>query len=463
MGERPNILMIVADQLRADCLGCYHGYPVQTPHLDRLAEKGMVFEQAYTPQPLCCPARQSILSSRRPERDGCLWNYGICLDTAYLKPAPGMWTNQLKKMGYHSHYIGKWHVSPEDTPLSFGYETFIDDVEYKEYRQEVFPGHVYENEFLGEVDMVPLEQSRTHWLAAKAVERLKQCTAREGPWHIRLDFPEPHLPCRPCREFYQWYQDAEIPKWRGFEETFVKKPYIQRQQVCTWGLEDMEWDQWKPVVTRYYAIISQMDDAIGRVLHALYESGQWENTLVIVTADHGDMCGSHRMLDKHYVLYDDVVHVPLLMAWPGRISSGMRGRELVCHALDLGPTLLELTGGEPVETDGRSLVPLLFGEKPKDWRREVVATYNGQQFGLYTQRMLRTPEWKYIWNTTDVDELYDMTQDKGELHNLIYEQQHQERIQYFRKRLLEILEREGDGLVKTQWMRDQLLGKTRKL
>lgn len=225
----------------------------------------------------------------------------------------------------------------------------------------------------------------------------------------------------------------------------------------------MEWDQWKPVVTRYYAIISQMDDAIGRVLHALYESGQWENTLVIVTADHGGMCGSHRMLDKHYVLYDDVVHVPLLMAWPGRISSGMRRRELVCHALDLGPTLLELTGGEPVETDGRSLVPLLFGEKPKDWRREVVATYNGQQFGLYTQRMLRTPEWKYIWNTTDVDELYDMTQDKGELHNLIYEQQHQERIQYFRKRLLEILEREGDGLVKTQWMRDQLLGKTRKL
>lgn len=475
MGRKlPNILLIVTDQLRSDCVGCYHGYPVKTPHLDFLAKSGMVFEQAYTPQPLCCPARQSMISSRRPERNGGLWNYSIGLHTGYLKSSPEFWTNQLKAMGYHNYYFGKWHVSPEEAPTSFGYDKYVDHNMYKTYYQSTFgklysegdrceaPEHPY-SKWLGETDTVPLEYARTHWLAKHATDQLEECSKQEGPWHIRLDFLEPHLPCRPCKEFLELYDEDKIPEWEGFRETFIQKPYIQHQQIYNWGLESMGWEEWRKIVARYYAIISQVDDAIGRVIQKLKETGQWENTLIIFTSDHGDMCGSHGMMDKNYVFYDDVVHVPFIVTWPGKIAAGSRNDEFIYQALDLGPTIMEVTGRTLENTDGRSLLPLLRGEKPTDWRQEIMSTFNGQQFGLYSQRMLRTKKWKYVWNNMDIDELYHLEDDKGELHNLVHEPDCQDLLKDFRKRLYEILLQEGDGIVSMEWMRNQLLGKTSKL
>lgn len=257
---KPNVFVIVTDQLRYDCVGYSKKYPVKTPNLDRLSELGTSFHHAYSPQPICCPARQSMITSRRPERDGLLWNYQISLETPWLSPQRDCWMEQLIELGYKSSYIGKWHVSPVQTPTDFGYDEFIDDVEYEAYREKVFPGYKYENDFLGEIDPVPLEHSRTHWLASQAIEQLKKYTDTKEPWHIRLDFPEPHLPCRPCREFAQLYKPEEIPKWEGFEETFLNKPYIQKQQVYNWGLEEFSWNDWSRVAARYYAAISQMED-----------------------------------------------------------------------------------------------------------------------------------------------------------------------------------------------------------
>lgn len=464
MEERPNILIIVADQLRYDCVGYAKKYPVQTPNLDRLSRMGTSFHHAYSPQPICCPARQAMMTSRRPERDGLLWNYGICLETPWLPAKGEFWTRELKNAGYKSSYVGKWHVSPSDDPTAFGYDNFLDDVKYDEYRDMVFPGHSWENEFLGETDPVPVKDSRTHWLAGHAAELIKEYGKGDAPWHVRLDFPEPHLPCRPCLEFAQMYQASEIPRWEGFEEDFEGKPYIQKQQVYTWGMEDYTWDDWSQIAARYYAIISQMDDAVGKVIHTLEETGQLEDTLIIFTADHGDMCGSHRMMDKHYVMYDDVVRVPMIIACPGMFPAGIENDEFVMNCLDLGPTMLEAAGIRALEgKDGRSLIKMLKGCPDADIRQEAVSTYNGQQFGLYTQRMIRTKEWKYIWNTTDTDELYQMEEDPGELHNRIHDPACEGIAAQYRKRLYEILKNEGDGLVKTSWMKDQLLGKTIKL
>lgn len=452
------------DQLRYDCIGYAGRYPVKTPNMDRAAAMGTFFEHAYSPQPLCCPARQSMLTSRRPERDGLLWNYEICLKTPWLSDEGEFWTRELKKMGYRMAYIGKWHVSPEHTPIDFGYDYFTDDVEYVEYRSRVFPGHSYKNEFMGEIDPIPVEHSRTHWLSALAIEKLEKFSQDSRPWHIRVDFPEPHLPCRPCKEFAELYEEKDIPKWEGFEETFLNKPYIQKQQIYNWGLEEMTWEDWVPVAARYYAIISQVDDAIGRILAALEETGQTQKTLILITADHGDLCGSHRMMDKHYVMYDDVVHVPFIAAWPGVLPQHRREKRFVMNCLDIGPTILDICGGKKLsEIDGKSLLPLLKNEQTEGWREEVVSTYNGQQFGLYTQRMIRNKKWKYIWNTTDIDELYNLQEDPGELHNLIYNKENKELVSEMRKKLYEILSREGDGLVKTVWMKNQLLEKTKKL
>ena len=176
------------------------------------------------------------------------------------------------------------------------------------------------------------------------------------------------------------------------------------------------------------------------------------------TTLYGDMCGSHRMIDKHYVLYDDVAKVPLAVRWPGVISPGRIRDEFVCHFLDIPPTLLEFLGKDiPGFFAGRSLVPLLRGEKAADWRTEAVSTYNGQQFGLYTQRMIRNHDWKYIWNTTDIDELYDLKKDPHELYNRIGQEENQWIVKELRRKLYETLLQEGDGLVKSQWMKNQLL------
>ncbi len=459
MPRLPNILLIVSDQHRYDCTGYSRDYPVRTPHIDRLAEGGVWFDRAYTPIPLCGPARQAFLSGRRPEALGTLWNVGSTLKIPAMEPTEYVWPRALQRAGYRNAYIGKWHVHPEHGATAYGYDAYVPTAAYSAYRQSHFPDVVMEKDWMGAVDPVPLEAARTHWLADRAIEYLQDYTADAAtPWHIRLDFPEPHLPCQPVQAFAERYDPAAIPPWRSFGDTLEGKPYIQQQQLLNWNLEHHTWQDWAAAVARYYAIVEQMDDAIGKVLNRLDELGATQNTLVIYTSDHGDMGGGHRMMDKHYVMYEDVVRIPLALRWPGRIQPGRTCSRWVSHFLDLPPTLLEVIG-RPVPSDfhGRSLLPLLRGEPAPGWREEVVATYNGQQFGLYTQRMLRTEEWKYVWNATDIDELYDLKRDTDELHNVIADPAHREKIADFRRRLYHILVREGDGMMKGEWIRDQLL------
>ncbi|MDF2725572.1 MAG: sulfatase [Paenibacillus sp.] len=299
--------------------------------------------------------------------------------------------------------------------------------------------------------------TRTHWLADQAVRLIEKYAAAGQPWHLRLDFPEPHLPCRPHESFLAQYESEEIPVWRSFSDSFEGKPYIQKQQLFNWGLEHYAWSDWEPIVRRYYAIITQLDAAIGIVLEKLKQLGLERDTIVVYTADHGDMCGGHRMIDKHYILYEDVVKVPLIVKYPEHVPAGERIDSFVYNLLDLQPTLLEYAELAPQPFfHGRSLVPLLLGEQPDDWRTEVVSTYNGQQFGLYNQRMIRNRRWKYIWNLTDVDELYDLEQDPSELHNAIGDERHDDVLAELRSKLYEELKRIQDPFLKFDWLKRQL-------
>ncbi|MGI6705095.1 MAG: sulfatase-like hydrolase/transferase [Clostridia bacterium] len=145
-----------------------------------------------------------------------------------------------------------------------------------------------------------------------------------APWLMSIDFPEPHLPCRPAGKFAEMYKPEEIPPWGSFADTFEGKPYIQKQQLYSWKIENFSWEDWAPIVARYYGVVSQVDDAIGRITDALEKMNVMDDTIIIYTSDHGDMCGGHRMIDKHYVLYEDNVKVPLLIRWP----KGVRRRKV---------------------------------------------------------------------------------------------------------------------------------------
>ncbi len=459
----PNVLLITADQLRYDCVGISGRYPVQTPNLDKLAREGAFFTQAYSHIPLCCPARQSLLNGRRPETFGALWNFSGALPVGALPPDSYTWPKQLGELGYTSAFLGKWGVHPDHDATTYGYDVYVGEMAYAQFQQQHYSQVRFTNGFFGEANPIPVHDAKTHWFAERAIEAMERLQQVGRPWHLALHLSDPHLPCRPSGRFADMYDPSQVPEWDGFRDSFAGKPYIQRQQLYNWGVQDYTWEDWAPIVARYYGMISQLDDAIGKVLQALEETGGAENTLVIFTADHGDMCGSHRMMDKHYILYDDVVHVPLMYRWPGRIEPDVKHDRFVYNILDLPPTVLEAAGaGQPRFLQGRSLLPLLLNEaedlaKHVGWREDVVTTYNGQQFGLYTQRMIRTRDWKYIWNTTDVDELYDLGEDPGELNNRIADPAHVDVVSDLRRRLYDRLASDGDALVANEWTKRQLL------
>lgn len=465
--KQPNMLVIMVDQLRYDCLGYSGQAHVRTPNIDKLASGGMWFESAYNHIPICGPARQSFVCGRRSESFGGLWNYSLGLPIGALEPASFSWARSLQGAGYVNGYIGKWDVHPSYDPTTYGYELYVSsDDKYRELLKERYPELAYINGFFGESDPLPLADTRTHKTAEMACGLMKQLSekgaASGSPWQLRVNFQEPHLPCRPAAEFAAMYAPDSVPEWGSFRETFANKPYIQKQQLRNWGIEHYEWADWAPIVARYYAIISQLDDAVGKLLAELDVLGESGDTVVVFTTDHGDMCGGHRMLDKHYVLYEDVVKVPLIVRWPGVIPAGSRCDRFVYSLLDLPPTLLAIGNASFPEDDrdrlqGESLLPLLRGAEPVPWRDEVVASYNGGQFGLFTQRMIRTREWKYVWNCTDVDELYDMRSDPHELHNVIGHPGNRRIVAELRKRLYHILHEDGDGIVQNEWMRKQLL------
>ncbi|MCX7049380.1 MAG: sulfatase-like hydrolase/transferase [Candidatus Sumerlaeota bacterium] len=463
MPTRPNILLIQSDQHRYDFLGRARHPLIKTPNLDRLASQGMWFNRAYTPSPICCPARQSLLSGLWPENHGGYWNFDGFLTPPLFNSHT--WTEDLKAAGYRMGIAGKWHIHPQRGPEEFGFDDAISSKAYHPWREERHLPAIKSDvlPFFGGCDPAKPDDTRTHWLAWHAVALIRRYAAdseQDRPWHIHLGFEEPHLPCCPTREFLDLYRPEAIAPYRNFPDPFTNKPYIQRQQLRSWGLENLTWDDWRRYIWRYLAMVSQVDDALGLVLRALDESGQRDNTLVVYTTDHGDMGGGHGMIDKHYVMYEEVTHDPLIVRWPAVVKPGSECDAFVLHALDLASTIPEAAGlAIPAEFQGRSLMPILrhSGTAPDDWRRAAFSTYNGQQFGLYTQRMIRTDKWKYVWNLTDVDELYALEQDSWELHNRVSDPTCSSTLADLRHQLLAELQAHGDPVVtRSTWARNQL-------
>ncbi len=421
MSHHPNILMIVVDQHRYDCTGASGNSLIHTPNLDRLAKEGASFHHAYTTLPACCPARQAMLTGVKEEKLGAYWNYDLTYFTESLKPETPTWPVLLNKAGYQTAFVGKWHTSKTHTPLDFGFDHYNDMGAYSaQFDAQDGPARpVYQHGFMGEPDPLPLENNRTHVLARETMNTINDFEKDDSPWLVRMDFNEPHLPCRPSEPFASMYNPNDIPPWGSFEENFEGKPFIQSQQLCNWGIENFSWEDWSRTVALYYGMISQIDDAVGRVISSLEEQGILDDTLIIYTSDHGGLCGAHRMIDKHYVLYDDVLRVPLFLRWPEKIQAGSSVEAFCSHTLDIPATIMDLLDFErPVYFMGRSLAPWMRGESVTDWPEQVCSTFNGAQFGLYCMRMVRTKEWKFIWNATAEDELYRLAEDPYELVNL---------------------------------------------
>lgn len=452
----PNILLILSDQHRYDCLGC-HGHPLlRTPHLDALAATGTDFTDAYCPVPLCTPARASLMTGAWPTRHLCIANPDTEAPRPPLETLP-MWSELLAQRGYGLDYIGKWHVDRQRDPTAFGFDRYVGEGAYGPYRDSIGrPITPPVSRWFGEADAsIEPGQSRLAWGADRVITMLGERGGGDQPFLIRWDPSEPHLPNRVPEPYATMYPLGSIEPWPSFAETFEGKPFIQQQQLRTWGIDDWSWEQWAPIVQRYLGEITLMDHQIGRVLAELDRLGLADDTIVIYSSDHGDMCGGHRMIDKHFVMYDDVMRVPLIVRWPGQTAG--RSDAFVSNGLDLAATLVDAAGAQtPGTFQGVSLRPDAAG-RIHTGRDDIYGMYHGNQFGLYSQRMLRDRRWKYIWNATAEDELYDLQSDPAELHNRATDPSCRQRLSDMRSRLVGWMERAEDRLL-NPWTRSQLLG-----
>jgi arylsulfatase A-like enzyme len=351
-------------------------------------------------------------------------------------------------------------VSANLKPEKYGFDVYISDAEIYTEINEKYPNISYPNGVFGDPCPNPLEYSHTHILSREANKIINNFAKQDKPWFVNVEFQEPHLPCRPSAPFDTMYSPENIEKWGGFDDEFINKPYMHKQQVINWNLEDRSWEEWSRTVALYYGMVSQYDDAIGLILKNLEDTGQLENTIIVYTCDHGDLCGSHKMIDKHYVMYEDLTHVPFIIYANGVIAPQIfEGYTHNC--LDFAPTVLDLLGIDRPENilHGESLAPALVNGE--EWARDyAVSSYNGQQFGLYSVRCIKSGDYKYVWNLSDIDEFYDLSADPYELNNLIYEQSEADIIAALRVKLYDELEKCGDPMIR--WTGDQLL-KGRKI
>ena len=430
--DKPNMLIIMSDEHAPQFSG-FHGHPlVKTPHMDRLAERGVLFENAYCNTPICVASRMSFLTGRYVHHNGA-WDNSAPLATDSVT-----WPHLLRVEGYDVVLSGKQHfVGPDklhgfraqlarDLHAENAHPTFdwTDGTPPAPLPwptlSEAGPGETLEIEIDDEVE-------------DEAITYLRDPARGERPWALNVSFIAPHFPLIVPAKYWDMYplDEIDVPEIPpGHLES--QHPVYQRMRSM-FGFVDFPEELVRRGRAGYYGLITYLDDKIGRLLDTLDEIGQRENTLVVYVSDHGEMNGEHGMWRKSN-FYEQSSRIPLMMAWPGHLPEGKRVPEVV-SLVDLTATLVDVAGGRPITPlDGDSLLPLARGET-SDWKDEAFA--EDLAHGVSgPMAMLRRGRYKLTYSLGDEVELYDLEDDPGEFRNLAGERMYADIIQDMTERLL---------------------------
>ena len=385
MSDQPHIVLVMSDQQRWDTLRCYGYDHMQTPHLDRLAARGIAFDHAFAQGAVCGPSRNSIVSGQY------VHTHGIERNEAWLTPEQPNWIERLRAGGYHTANIGKMHTFPIRLPCGFDYRLVVENKNYQQGMHgpdpddyDHFLAHhglkrpaltYYKDvpdwpDYLGAAVWPHYEDLFIdNFVGQRTVNYIDEYDF-EKPLFLWSGFAGPHDPYDVTASALARYDGVELPAPIGSENELDSKPPPQRAAMQ--GMEGKHtpaaiwWSRATPEAIdrmrrHYYANISLLDDWVGRIVQTLEARGQLDNTLFVFTSDHGDCLGDHHQVYKFSSHYDSVARVPLVMAGPGVEALGVR--ESLVELIDLGPTLLDLAGLEPLDdASGQSLCALLSGE-----------------------------------------------------------------------------------------------------
>ncbi len=392
--SHPNILVVFPDQLGASWLNVYGNSDVITPAIDAFAAESTVFDRAYTASPLCTPARGALLTGRYPEQTGITRNGASIASVETTLPA------LLRDAGYYTAHLGKWHLSGKPAgdrwvqpEARAGYERFIG---WECLHVDHWRGLIWDE---SATEPIVLRGHETDALTDIVCDELDRIPG-DRPFFMKVSYQAPHEPCTPPYQHMAPYRDATL---KGRANTDWQARLSPGYCGRAWAEHDT-----RAFMQHYFGEISQLDAAFGRVLQHLNDRNLTQDTIVILTSDHGEHCGSHGRFGKQ-TPREESLHVPLIIRIPGQTS---RRTPAFCSTVDLMPTILGLCGVPvPDELPGFDYSKLLHGGSSPE--RQAVVT---QLDGWYC---LRHGALKLTCAETGPTELFDLEQDPYELNNQI--------------------------------------------
>lgn len=453
----PNIIFIYADDHATAAVGCYGSQINQTPNIDRIAAGGMVFEHAFCTNAICAPARTVLLTGQHSHLNGIIDN------ATTLDPATVTFPALLQAAGYETAMIGKWHLRSD--PVGFDH-------------WDVLPGqgHYYAPDFRSAEGSRRIPGYVTDITTDLALAWLESDRDKDQPFMLMLHHKAPHRNWMPGPDHLGTLDEGPINEPDTLLDTWEGRVAAGNQEMTiadhTWDFYDLKigpldestlegTDKWmlsvldrlseeeraawnaayaprdaalraaaatgdararlryQRYIKDYLRCVASIDDNVGRVLDWLDESGLADDTIVIYSSDQGFFLGEHGWYDKRF-MYEPSLRLPLIVRWPGVIEPGSRDDHLVQN-LDLAQTFLEIAAVEaPSSMQGSSLVPLLAGQRPLDWRQSIFYEYyEPMPHAVAAHRGIRTKRWKLMhFHELDAWELFDLDADPAEMVNL---------------------------------------------
>jgi len=424
MKDRPNILLLFTDQQRFDTLAALGNPVIKTPNFDRLVREGTAFTSAYTPSPVCVPARGCMHYGQYTSTLGCYENGDPMPED---RPS---FVESLTEAGYRTHGIGKCHFTPESHALR-GFETreeqeeMVDDPAKDDYQAWLFEqsetlltdphgvrGEMY---YIPQPAQMAAKKHPTNWIGERSVKFINDRTELNQPWMLFSSFVHPHPPFAPPVPWHKLYRAFDMPLPHVPQDWETLLLYINHHQN-RYKYRDRGIDQnlLRCMKAYYYACISFVDFQIGKILQSLEKTGQLDRTLILMSSDHGELLGDYNSFGKRS-MHDSAARIPMLARWPERFAAGTRCEEPV-SLVDVAPTALAAAGLSAQDTafEGVDLAQVASGQSD---RSMVFSQLNRAGDAIY---MAVSKEWKYVYSAPDNRAfLFDRQNDPAETSNRI--------------------------------------------
>ncbi|BBM36571.1 sulfatase-like hydrolase/transferase [Pseudoleptotrichia goodfellowii] len=445
-----NIIYILLDQVRKDMLGTYGHKIVKTPNIDRLSQEGVTFNNAFTPASVCGPARTSLFTGLMPTSHGIVKNGEKGGVGEISKENPNIMAN-LKD--YNSYVVGKWHVGTSSIPKDYDikghnfdgygypgsgvYKNLVFNQpptrlsnRYREWLEEkgyeiptVSRAYFGDNPHLRVQELCGLlsgtkEETIPYFIIDEAKKYISEYKDSGKPFFTWINFWGPHTPCIVPEPYYSMYNPDDVELDKSFFKPLEGKPGHYKTISKMWGMWEASEERWKEVISKFWGYITLIDDAIGELFEFLKENNLYDNSFIVVTADHGDAMGAHRMIEKGEFMFDTTYNIPMIIKDPQSNRVNERDDNFV-YLHDLTSTVYDVASQEiPEAFEGESVLNIVRNGSKND-RKGLLCQLAGH-FVYFEQRMWHRDDYKLVFNASDICELYDVKNDSEEMNNLFY-------------------------------------------